>query len=241
MELIGANILANASREQMSYTIDCLGSHTPAALELLADSVLNPEFDAHEIEEQKARLAAVLASPEVQLTLLTELLVRGAYDGGLARPLIPDPAALSHLTPRVLGAFVRDQFLGPRVVLAGAGVDHRQLVDLAAPMLSQLPAGGGGGGDSERASSSGGASSSGSGSGSGEPASRYVGCHTLVPGSAPQTNIILAFEYGGGWHDIQVGRGERQDVIWGGSACDLSARQLLIEQEWGQQAAAEQL
>lgn len=29
VELIGANILANASREQMSYTIDCLGVHTP--------------------------------------------------------------------------------------------------------------------------------------------------------------------------------------------------------------------
>jgi hypothetical protein len=203
VELIGANILANASREQMSYTIDCLGVHTPQALELLADSVLNPAFEPREIEEQKARLAAVLSSPDVQLTLLTELLVRGAYEGALARPLIPDPAALAHLTPEVLSGFVASQYLGPRVVLAGAGVDHRRLVEWAAPMLEALPAvaAAGAGGDAERRASGASASSS----GGSEPASRYVGCHTLVPGSAPQTNLILAFEYGGGWHDIQVG------------------------------------
>lgn len=73
MELLGANIAANGSREQMSYTIDCLRSHVPAALELLADCVVNPAFDAGELEEQKGRLAMLLAAPEVQLTLLTEV------------------------------------------------------------------------------------------------------------------------------------------------------------------------
>jgi hypothetical protein len=157
--------------------------------------VLNPAFDPRDVEDQKARLAGVLSSPDVQLTLMTELLVRGAYRGGLSKPLIPDPAVLDHLTPPVLGGFMRSNYLAPRVVLAGAGVDHRRLVDLAGPMLGQLPAAAEGGG---------GSSSSGSGSG-GEPGSQYVGCHTLLPGSAPHTNLILAFEYGGGWHDIQVG------------------------------------
>jgi len=197
--------MANASREQMSYTVDCLGVHTPQALELLADSVLNPAYDPLEMEEQKARLAYVLASPEVQITLLTEKLVRGAYSGALSKALIPDPEQLAHLTPAVLAGFVGRQYLAPRVVLAGAGVDHQQLVELAAPMLEVLPSsssddGSGGSSTGERRLSGAGASSSGGGG----PASRYVGCHTLVPGSAPQTNLILAFEYGGGWHDIQV-------------------------------------
>ncbi|GBF91706.1 mitochondrial-processing peptidase subunit alpha [Raphidocelis subcapitata] len=194
VELIGANILANASREQMSYTIDCLGVHMPQALEILADSVLNPSFDPRDVEDQKARLAGVLASPDVQITLMTELLVRGAYRGGLSKPLIPDPAALDHLTPASLAGFLRSNYLAPRVVLAGAGVDHRRLVELAGPMLGELPAAAEGGG---------GGSGSGSGSGGGEPASQYVGCNTVLPGSAPHANLILAFEYGGGWHDIQ--------------------------------------
>lgn len=46
VERLGANIAANASREQMSYTVDCLKSGLPVALELLADAVLNPAFHA---------------------------------------------------------------------------------------------------------------------------------------------------------------------------------------------------
>jgi processing peptidase subunit alpha len=73
VEQMGANIAANGSREQMSYTIDCLRSHMPAALELLADCVINPAFLPHEIEEQKARMQLLLSLPDVQLTLLSEV------------------------------------------------------------------------------------------------------------------------------------------------------------------------
>jgi len=41
--------MANASREQMSYTIDCLKTNMPAALELLCDAVLNPLLDPLEV------------------------------------------------------------------------------------------------------------------------------------------------------------------------------------------------
>jgi processing peptidase subunit alpha len=227
VELLGANIMANASREQMSYTVDCLGTHTPQALEILADAVVNPAFDPSEIDEQRARLAAVLASPDVQGVLMTELLVRGAYEGALSKALIPDAAALASLTPEALAGFVRRQYLAPRIVLAGAGVDHKQLVELAAPMLSGLPAAAADDGGAARRASGAGASSSGSsGSGEvGEPKSKYVGCHTLIPGPGPQTNIILAFEYGGGWHDIQVG--VRSGVGVGVGRCHASCCPLL--------------
>ena len=223
VELIGANVLAQASREQMSYTVDFLGTHAPAALELLADCVLNPALEAREVEEQQARLAALLASPDVQPLQLTERLVCGAYEGALSKPLIPDADGLAALTPARLAGFVREQFLGPRVVLAGAGVDHKRLVELAAPMLGALPAGSGGSGahsssstssssTSSTSSSSSMSTSSSSNSGSSsaaaaaddEPPSRYVGCHALLPGAAPQTSLILAFESRGGWRDVQA-------------------------------------
>jgi hypothetical protein len=73
VEVLGANIAANGSREQMSYTIDCLRSHVPAALELLCDCVINPAFKSEELEEQKMRLQLLLSSPDVQLTILTEV------------------------------------------------------------------------------------------------------------------------------------------------------------------------
>lgn len=238
VELLGANVSANASREQMSYNIDCLRSGVPQALELLADAVLQPAFAEEEVEEQKGRMEALLASPELQVTLMTEVsvqcgggverwvregsiarssagaaaatpavaatantaqpskahphshpttplqaLLRAAYTGGLANPLIPDPSALHHLSPQVLSAFVAKHYTPHRMVLAGAGVEHEQLVELARPLLEALPAG------PQVA----------------EPGSSYVGGGLLLPGDLPQANLILAFEYQGGWQDIEVG------------------------------------
>jgi hypothetical protein len=40
-----------------------------------------------------------------------------------------------------------------------------------------------------------------------EPPSKYQGAQVLLPGQAPAANLVLAFEYGGGWRDIQVGTG----------------------------------
>lgn len=49
MDKIGSHVMANASREQMSYTIDCLKTNTPAALEIICDAVLNPLLDQVEV------------------------------------------------------------------------------------------------------------------------------------------------------------------------------------------------
>ncbi len=65
------------------------------------------------------------AAPQVQLTLMTEELLRAVYTGPLGNRLIPDPAQIQHLTPDVLASFVQQQYVAPQIVLAGAGVDHR--------------------------------------------------------------------------------------------------------------------
>jgi processing peptidase subunit alpha len=53
----------------------------------------------------------------------------------LAAPLIPEQEAVAQLTPQKLHAFISQHYVGPRLVLAAAGVDHKQLVELATPML----------------------------------------------------------------------------------------------------------
>eukprot|EP00197_Chlamydomonas_leiostraca_P004553 CAMPEP_0202861894 /NCGR_PEP_ID=MMETSP1391-20130828/3130_1 /ASSEMBLY_ACC=CAM_ASM_000867 /TAXON_ID=1034604 /ORGANISM="Chlamydomonas leiostraca, Strain SAG 11-49" /LENGTH=548 /DNA_ID=CAMNT_0049541343 /DNA_START=16 /DNA_END=1662 /DNA_ORIENTATION=- len=183
VERLGSNIAASASREQMSYTVDCLKTGVPAALEVLCDAVLCPAFTPAEVEEQRGRLGALISGKDVALTLLNELLVRGAYEGALGHPLIPTPEGLAALSADKLHAFVASHYTGHRVVLAAAGVDHKQLVELATPMLEQLPAG--------------------EGPVIAEPSSRYSGACVAMPGSFPQANLLLAFEYRGGWRDVQ--------------------------------------
>lgn len=45
LENIGANVTATATREQMSYTVDALKVHAAQAVEILADTVLNPRLE----------------------------------------------------------------------------------------------------------------------------------------------------------------------------------------------------
>ena len=92
----------------MSYTIDCLKTHTAAACELLCDAVLNPlldpgevrtrtelkvnmkcisiRFPSEQLNDQKERLMMLLGTKDIQLTLLNEMLVRNSYKvGGIHR------------------------------------------------------------------------------------------------------------------------------------------------------------
>ena len=52
----------------MSYTVDCLKTNMPAAMELLCDCVLNPAFLPAEVDEQKQRLRDLLQNKDLQVT-----------------------------------------------------------------------------------------------------------------------------------------------------------------------------
>lgn len=78
---------------------------------------------------------------------------------------------------------MQENYTAPRLVLAGAGVEHSELVNLAQDMLADAPAG----------------------KAAAKVPSKYVGgdFRQLAP-SSPHTNVILAFEFAGGWNDIKV-------------------------------------
>jgi processing peptidase subunit alpha len=105
-----------------------------------------------------------------------------AYNGGLGAPLIATPAALGHLNGECLAQFVDANFTAPRVVLAAAGCTHDELVAVAEPLLSLLPAG----------------------QGAGARPSVYVGGDYRVSTDSPVTSIVLAFEFAGGWKDTEA-------------------------------------
>lgn len=177
-EVIGANLLASASREQMAYTVDCLKTNLPEAVELLADAVMNPKLADHEVAEVaaalKAEMTALAANPA---NLMMEAVHAVAYSGGLGQPLIATPAALSRVDGDALAHFIAANYTAPNVVLAASGVAHEDLVAVAEPLLSQLPAG----------------------PSAGARPSAYVGGDYRVATDSPHTSIVLAFEFAGGW------------------------------------------
>ena len=179
-EVIGANLLASASREQMAYTVDCLRTNLPEAVELLTDAVMNQKLADHEVADVAAELKKEMASlAENPAHLIMEAAHSVAFTGGLGSPLVATPSALTRLDGDALASFVQATYTAPRVVLAASGCDHGELVSAAEPLLSMLPPG----------------------PGAPSAPTTYVGGDYRVGTDSPLTNIILAFEFKGGWKD----------------------------------------
>lgn len=172
----------------MAYAVDVARPLVPEALELLSDAVLNPKFEAWEVEAAAKRLAADAAAMKEGNPQggLLEALHEVAYTGALARPLLAPPEVLSRLTPEILSTFVAENYAPSRVVLAAAGVGHSELVNLAAPLLDSA-----------------GGSSSSSSSSAPAPKSKYVGGDCRQFSASGVTHLMLGFEAAGGWRDVQ--------------------------------------
>jgi len=181
VEAIGANVLASASREQMCYNIDTAKIAVPEALEVLADAVLNPKFQSWEVAEQVKKMKADISNlADNPQTTLLEALHSVAYHGGLGRPLIAPKEILGGLNADVLAEFYAENYTAPRMVLAAAGVEHNALLQLAEPLFSSVPAG-----NPPQA-----------------PVSQYVGGDWRQFSPSPLTHTVLAFEFSGGWRDV---------------------------------------
>ena len=185
-EVIGANLLASASREQMAYTVDCLKTNLPEAVELLADTVMNPKLADHEVADVASALKAEMTDlANNPANLMMEAVHAVAFDGGLGQPLVASAGALSRMDGDALAHFVQQSYVAPRVVLAASGCAHEDLVSVAEPLLAQLPAGA-------------------ASAGAPDAPSRYVGGDYRVASASPVTNVVLAFEFAGGWRDTKA-------------------------------------
>ena len=66
-----------------------------------------------------------------------------AFTGALGRPLICPEGGIGNLSADTLHEFVSANFVPSKMVLAGAGVEHKALLNLAEPMLSTAQGGSG--------------------------------------------------------------------------------------------------
>jgi processing peptidase subunit alpha len=178
VESIGANLMASASREQMSYTADCLKTHLPEAVELLADTVVNPKFQQHEVKAELARMSKQVAQMANNPGgLVIETLHSAAFKTGVGNQFI---YAGAPLTAEQATDFVKANYTGPRVVVAASGVDHKALLSVAEPLFSGLPA-----------------------TSAPEVPSTYVGGDFRDWAAGSNVHIALGFEMKGGWKNLK--------------------------------------
>ncbi|KAH8110624.1 mitochondrial processing peptidase [Phellopilus nigrolimitatus] len=137
---LGGQIQCSSSREAIMYQSSHFQSATPLSLSVIADTVLNPAFLPEEIEAQRDathyEVREISAKPEM---ILPEVLHQVAYAGtGLGNPLLCPDERIDLIDADTLRSFMKKWYSPERMVIAGAGMPHEELVELTDKFFSSL-------------------------------------------------------------------------------------------------------
>jgi predicted Zn-dependent peptidase len=141
IEDVGGYINAYTSREMTAYYARVLEADVPLALDVIADIVLNPLFDAREIEVERhvilQEIGQALDTPD---DIIFDWLQEAAYpDQAMGRTILGPAECVSAFKRKDLRAFVAEHYGPERMILSAAGaVDHDQLVALAEKLFGHL-------------------------------------------------------------------------------------------------------
>lgn len=137
---LGGNIMCAASREAIAYQSTHFQNATPLAVSLIADTVTNAQFTPEEVEAQREaacyEIREFKSKPE---TYLPEVLHDVAYNGEtLGNPLFCPEERIENIDTQLLLDTKKDWYRPERMVIAGSGIDHQELVELAERHFSSL-------------------------------------------------------------------------------------------------------
>uniref|UniRef100_A0ACD5TYX8 Uncharacterized protein n=1 Tax=Avena sativa TaxID=4498 RepID=A0ACD5TYX8_AVESA len=177
VEATGGTLGAKAGRERMFYRYGALRASLPLAVEVLLDCVRNPAFLRSQVRSKaREKLSFLESNHEL---FLRESIHRVGYSGALGNPLFPTKEALARIDRGAIRNFYFENYTADRLVLAASGVNHQHLLDVAAPLLSDLP----------------------KGSPVHKPKSAYTGGDFRHKADSEVTHMSMAFEVPGGWRE----------------------------------------
>jgi predicted Zn-dependent peptidase len=144
IEDVGGDLNAATDRDGTSFTASVMAEHVALGVELIADLVLRPHFDAADLEREKDVVLQELgeARDTPSDIIFDELWSAAFADQPLGRPVLGDEASLGAIGVDDLHAWRQDQYRGGSLALIAAGrVDHAALVALAERHFASLPEG----------------------------------------------------------------------------------------------------
>ena len=137
---LGGQIYCAASREAIAYQSTHFQKATPLAVSLIADTVTNAQYTPEEVEAQReaARYEIREFKSKVE-TYLPEVVHHVAYNGQtLGNPLVPPEERIDNIDTKLLLDTKKDWYRPERMVIAGSGIDHQELVELAEKHFSSF-------------------------------------------------------------------------------------------------------
>jgi predicted Zn-dependent peptidase len=141
IEDVGGYINAYTSREMTAYYARVLEADVPLALDVIADIVLNPAFEAREIEVERhvilQEIGQALDTPD---DVIFDWLQEATYpDQPLGRPILGPADRIARYSAEDLRGFVTGHYGPGQMILAASGaVHHDRLVRLAEELFGHL-------------------------------------------------------------------------------------------------------
>ncbi|TLP58357.1 insulinase family protein [Parasedimentitalea maritima] len=141
IEDVGGYINAYTSREVTAYYARVLKDDVPLALDVISDIVLNPVFDAAEIEiERGVILQEIGQSLDTPDDVIFDWLQEESYHNQpLGRTILGPTERVSAFTREDLAGFVGEHYGPGQMILSAAGaVDHDLLVKTAEKLFGHM-------------------------------------------------------------------------------------------------------
>ena len=145
VDSLGGHLDAFTSKEYAGYYIKVLDEHLPTALDVLSDLVLNPAFDAEDVErEKKVILEEIKMVEDTPDDLVHELFNQSFWpDHPLGQPILGTAESVQALTPAILRQYFSSTYIARNFVIVAVGnITHDRMRALIEPTFGALPAGG---------------------------------------------------------------------------------------------------
>jgi len=139
LEDMGATATSSSYPDMIELRGEILRPYTDSFLSLVADSILSPVFTTEDVQDQvRLIMDENEAKKESAHTLITDALHRIAYKGCPLSQTSPSDD-LHSITAETVYQYMRRNWTAPRFVLAGASVNHDELVSMASKYFHRLP------------------------------------------------------------------------------------------------------
>ncbi|XP_050395760.2 mitochondrial-processing peptidase subunit alpha [Patella vulgata] len=124
-----------SSRDTLIYAVSAERSGLPAVINILGEAILRPKITDQELEDTRTAIAFELESLQMRPDpepILMEMIHAAAFrNNTLGLPKFCAHDNIEKIDRNILYTYLKNVHIPSRTVIAGVGVDHAHLVDLA--------------------------------------------------------------------------------------------------------------
>jgi len=142
IEAVGGDLNAMTSSEQTAFVAKVLATDTPLALDILADILLEPVFDAEELKrEQDVIIQEIGAYKDAPEELVHDYFTEAGFPGQpIGRTILGTPESVTSFDRTAVAEFLGRNYKAPHTVVTAAGkVEHERLTDEVERLFARFP------------------------------------------------------------------------------------------------------